>query len=45
MLTDTKTSILEEKSHSSRVEKNLRTYCASDVVGTVLFSVIQIYKH
>ena len=32
-------------SHWSRVEKNLRTYCASDVVGTVLFSpVIQIYN-
>ena len=32
-------------SHWSRVEKNLRAYCASDVVGTVLFSpVIQIYN-
>ena len=32
-------------SHWSRVEKNLRYYCASDVVGTVLFSpVIQIYN-
>lgn len=32
-------------SHWSRVEKNLRTYCASDVVGRVLFSpVIQIYN-
>ncbi|MBM38517.1 MAG: hypothetical protein CMO97_05530 [Woeseia sp.] len=32
-------------SHWSRVEKNLRTYCASNVVGTVLFSpVIQIYN-
>ena len=32
-------------SHWKQVEKNLRTYCASDVVGTVLFSpVIQIYN-
>lgn len=32
-------------SHWSRVEKNLRKYCASDVIGTVLFSpVIQIYN-
>ena len=32
-------------SHWSRVEKNLRSYCASDVVGRVLFSpVIQIYN-
>jgi len=32
-------------SHWSQVEKNLRKYCASDVIGTVLFSpVIQIYN-
>ena len=32
-------------SHWSRVDKNLRKYCASDVIGTVLFSpVIQIYN-
>jgi len=32
-------------SHWKQVEKNLRTYCASDVIGTVLFSpVIQIYN-
>ena len=32
-------------SHWSRVEKNLRKYCASNVIGTVLFSpVIQIYN-
>jgi MoaA/NifB/PqqE/SkfB family radical SAM enzyme len=32
-------------SHWSKVEKNLRTYCSSNVVGTVLFSpVIQIYN-
>ena len=32
-------------SHWKQVEKNLRKYCASDVIGTVLFSpVIQIYN-
>ena len=32
-------------SHWSKVEENLRKYCASDVIGTVLFSpVIQIYN-
>ena len=32
-------------SHWKQVEKNLRKYCASDVVGTILFSpVIQIYN-
>ena len=32
-------------SHWKQVEKNLRKYCASDVIGTLLFSpVIQIYN-
>jgi len=32
-------------SHWSKVEENLRKYCASDVIGTILFSpVIQIYN-
>ena len=32
-------------SHWKQVEKNLRKYCASDVIGTILFSpVIQIYN-
>ena len=32
-------------SHWSKVEENLRKYCASDVIGTVLFRpVIQIYN-
>ena len=43
MLTVVKTNIFSSKS-LKQVEKNLRTYCASDVVGTVLFSPIQIYN-
>ena len=32
-------------SHWSKVEENLRTYCASDTVGSILFSpVLQIYN-